>query len=226
MSWDPVWEDVFQNNEWGKYPSEEVIRFVARNFYSVVNRKNITILEVGCGPGANLWYAAREGFSIIGVDGSETAIAKAKQRLDKEVPGWNGHLYVGDIKKLDLPDSSVDAVIDSEAIYANEYDVSCAIFKEIARVLKPGGKVFSKTFATGMVGDQTGEKVGHNAWIVAEGPLEGKGFSRFTSRSEIYDLVKPLSVQSLELVERSWDGLDSGKRVSEFVIVAEKKAER
>lgn len=63
-----IWDMVFSNQEWGKYPSEDLIRFIARNFYKVENRKNVKILELGCGPGANIWYLAREGFSFCGVD--------------------------------------------------------------------------------------------------------------------------------------------------------------
>ena len=60
MSWDATWEEVFRQQEWGKYPGEDLIRFVARNFYNVEKRSDIKILEVGCGPGANLWFIARE----------------------------------------------------------------------------------------------------------------------------------------------------------------------
>ena len=79
-----IWEDIFQNNEWGKYPSLAVVRFVARNFYKVPNRKDIRILELGCGTGANLWYCARERFSVIGLDGSKTAIHRMIDRFEKE----------------------------------------------------------------------------------------------------------------------------------------------
>ena len=54
--WDKGWDKLFSNNEWGKYPGEELIRFIARNYYGVSDRSKVNILEVGCGVGANLWY--------------------------------------------------------------------------------------------------------------------------------------------------------------------------
>ena len=141
MSFDKIWEKIFKNNEWGKYPGEELIRFVAKNFYSRSNANEITILEVGCGPGANLWYCAREGFTIFGIDGSNTAIKNCKTRLDDEVPGWNGELTVGDINKLPYENKKFDLVIDNECLSCNSISNSKKIILEIKRVLKNDGKM-------------------------------------------------------------------------------------
>ena len=59
-----IWQNIFENKEWGKYPSETLIRFIARNFYNVSDRKAINILELGLGTGTNLWFCAREGFTL------------------------------------------------------------------------------------------------------------------------------------------------------------------
>ena len=91
-SWDPVWETVFTTQAWGKYPGEDLIRFVARNFYKAPNRINVELLEVGFGTGANLWFIAREGFTVHGVEGSPSALNMAIERLNREVPDWNGDL--------------------------------------------------------------------------------------------------------------------------------------
>ncbi|HVE14009.1 MAG TPA: class I SAM-dependent methyltransferase, partial [Elusimicrobiota bacterium] len=84
MAWDPAWDDVFRAQPWGKYPPEEVVRFVARNFYKAPDRGAVRLLEIGCGPGANLWYAAREGFAVFGIDGSEPALEAARRRFAAE----------------------------------------------------------------------------------------------------------------------------------------------
>lgn len=221
MSWDQTWEQIFKTQEWGKYPSEDLIRFIARNFYGVPIRKEIKILEVGCGTGANLWYVAREGFSVFGIDGSETAIEKAKNRLDTEVTGWNGEFEVGDIISLPYESSIFDAVIDNEAIYANSYENSKKIYNEIHRVLKQNGKIFSRAFATGCWGDRTGQNVGMNTWIANEGPLKNKGVSRFSTKEDMEDLLKSFSKLEIERLERTYNNLN--EKVIEWIVTGEKQ---
>lgn len=218
--WDPVWEDIFASREWGKYPSEDLIRFVARNFYQAADRSSVRLLEVGCGPGANLWYLAREGFSFAGIDGSRTAIDKAASRLDAECPGWRarGELKVGDIASLPYDPASFDGVIDNEALYCNSFDVTCDIYVDIARVLKAGGRQYSRTFATGSWGDGTGEPIGHRAWRCTEGPLAGKGVSRFTAEEDIPVLLAPFELDTLEML--SWTVDSRRQQVREWVITA------
>jgi ubiquinone/menaquinone biosynthesis C-methylase UbiE len=222
MVWDPVWEEVFKNQAWGKYPTVDIIRFIARNFYRAGNRKNIKLLELGCGPGANLWYMSREGFTVYGIDASQTAIAQAEERLNRECPGWTGELKVGDIVNLPFDDELFDGVIDSEAISCNSYEDAKAIYTEMARVTKKGGKLFSQTFATGCWGDGTGEKVGHNSWIVSEGPLLNKGYARFTDYNEIHNLVSTFSITEIELLTRTIDNRQH--EVKEWIICGEKTA--
>ena len=220
MVWDPVWEDVFKRQAWGKYPSVDLIRFIARNFYQSKDHRSVKILEVGCGPGANLWYMAREGFTVYGIDGSKTAIAQAKQRLNQECPGWSGELRIGDITALPFDDGFFDAVVDFEAICCNSFDNAKIIYQELSRVARAGGKLFSQTFATGCWGDKTGQEVGHNAWIVSEGPLFNKGYARFTEYEEINKLTDGFSIHEVELLTRTMLGRQH--EVKEWIIIGEK----
>ncbi|MGG4450422.1 class I SAM-dependent methyltransferase [Brevibacillus porteri] len=221
MTWDPVWEKIFRQQAWGKYPGEDLIRFVARNFYGVGSRKDIKILEVGCGPGANLWYMAKEGFQVYGIDGSPTAIEQAQIRLDSECPNWNGQLLVGDISTLPFPDEYFDAVMDNGAVTCNSQENSILIYSEMARVVKKQGKIFSRTIAKGCWGDETGEHVGYDAYIVDEGPLLGMGYIRFAKYEDIENLVRDFSIQEVQLLSREY--MDVKKSVKEWVIIGVKK---
>jgi SAM-dependent methyltransferase len=223
--WDSVWEDVFLSQEWGKYPGEELIRFVARNFYRSKNRKDVRILEVGCGPGANLWFLAREGFSFTGIDGSKTAIDSARARLEREVPEWSkneeNQLTVGDIQALPFPDGHFDAVIDNEAVYCNDFVTSLHIYSECARVLKDRGSIFLRTFGRGSWGANTGKQIHGDMWLCAEGPLAGKGPSRFTSIDDVPKLLEEFDIESIE--ESSVSHNRFSNKIIELIVTGRKK---
>jgi len=53
---DPVWEELYRTKRWGRYPPEELVRFVARTFPAPAGRRAI---DLGCGGGANTWFLAR-----------------------------------------------------------------------------------------------------------------------------------------------------------------------
>ena len=121
---------------------------------------------------------------------------------------------------MQVEDKFFDGAIDNEAITHNSYDDSKTIYFEIARVLKSHGKLFSRTFARGCWGDQTGEKVGHNAWIVSEGPMKLGEYIRFTEYEEIYDLIPQFTIKELELLTRTMN--DREHEVKKWLIQAEK----
>src|SRR5208337_3473027 len=174
MSWDSVWEEVFQGQEWGKYPAESLIQFIARNFYKR-ERKKTKLLEIGCGPGANIWYMAKEGFDVYGVDGSQTAIGRAKKRLNNE--DLKAHLAVGDIIKLSFKDNYFEGVVDVECLCHNSRDNTGRILDEIKRVLKSGGLFYSRTFADTMYIGNSRKEMGYLEYSdISDGPLAGKGF--------------------------------------------------
>lgn len=80
-SFSEEWEKIHSTQEWGRYPSETVIRFIARNYYKT-EREKIKILDFGCGAGAHTWYLAREGFDVYAFDGSKSAVDKAEKYLE------------------------------------------------------------------------------------------------------------------------------------------------
>lgn len=138
-SFDAIWETIHKNQEWGKYPSEPVIRYVARNYYNK-NRSQIKILDFCCGAGSHTWYLAREGFDVYAFDGSESAVNKVKGRLEKE--GLKADLRVRDALELDYEDNFFDCVIDSVSIYANKFENIIKMYEKIYEYDKTGREYF------------------------------------------------------------------------------------
>ncbi|MDE2027044.1 MAG: class I SAM-dependent methyltransferase [Candidatus Omnitrophica bacterium] len=221
MSWDEVWEGVFQRQSWGKYPDESFIRFAARNFYKVQPRSRVKILEVGCGPGANIWYLAREGFDAYGIDGSATAVAQARERLAQE--NLSAHLSVGDIIRLPYADGQFDAVADNECLAHNSTRNMPQILAEIDRVLKPQGLLYSRTFTDRVYMGQQRQQLGPMEYSdVSDGPFAGRGFVRLIDREGIGKLYG----QFFNLIcvdRREYSQDDEKMNISEWIIYAQKR---
>jgi SAM-dependent methyltransferase len=219
MSWDPVWETVYRSRAWGQYPGEDVIRFVKGRFSQAADRSQVRLLEVGCGSGANLWFMAREGFRVHGLDGSDTAVALARERLDRECPQWaatGGRLDVGDLARLPYPDGYFDGVLDVVAVCYCTFEESQRAYAEMARVVKPGGRLFSRMFARGCWGDETGEAAGRDMWKCGEGPLQGFGATRFAAVEDVPSLLQGWTVAG---IERSGYSLEGGRREIRHLVV-------
>jgi SAM-dependent methyltransferase len=205
MSWDPTWEHIFSTRDWGRYPPEELIRFVARNFFfSALDRSEKKILEIGCGTGANIWFLAREGFDTYGIDGSPTAIAKAEHRLQEE--GLKAHLQIGDIASLNsvFPAGFFDAVIDVACLQHNDMQAVPSILNQVLIALKPQGRIFSMMVATGSSGDGLGREVEPGTYVdIGEGPLQNMGLGHFFSLEEVQRLFGGFNNLAIEYSTRS-----------------------
>ena len=143
-----IWEEIYSRNEQlNKYPFDSVVSFIFKNFgkLSYEERKNIKILEVGCGACNNIWFLSEEGFDTYGIDISKSAINFGKKVLEKK--NLNANLMVGSFTELPYEDNYFDIIIDRLAI------TQCPTFIEdsllnVKRVLKDEGLFFSIMFNT------------------------------------------------------------------------------
>jgi SAM-dependent methyltransferase len=206
-SWDSSWEKVFRSRDWGKYPPEELVRFVAQTYYSAPDRKLIRLLEVGCGTGANVWFMAREGFDVCGIDGSITAIEKARQRLKGE--RVQAQLELGDVADLQktFPEMPpFDGVIDVCCLQHNSIENAERIIGQMWALLKTGGKLFSMLVAEGSYGSAMGKHVDSQTRIdIAEGPFKDVGLVHFFTISEIRRLFAAFADLQIEYSVRSYN---------------------
>jgi SAM-dependent methyltransferase len=104
-------------------------------------RPGETVVDLGSGAGFDCFLAARQvGLTgrVIGVDMTDEMLEKARQNAAKG--GYtNVEFRKGDIEALPLPDASVDVVISNCVL--NLVPDKRQAFSEIARILKPGGRL-------------------------------------------------------------------------------------
>lgn len=99
-----------------------------------------TVLDLGSGPGLEVLAAAQQvgpSGRVIGVDMTPEMVERARQTAAAKGAG-NVEFLLGDIESLPLPEQSVDVIISNCVI--NLAPDKAAVFREMFRVLRPGGR--------------------------------------------------------------------------------------
>ena len=138
-------------------------------------------LDVGCGTGTNSIWLARQGFDVLGVDLSDIAIGRAREKLgDSDVPCRFAAL---DILSDPVPGGPFDFVFDVGCFHIFDESEERALFAErVAAVL-----------------DQDG------FWLSLIGSTEGPERDHGPPRRSLRDVVNAIE-PSLEIIEiRSTD---------------------
>ena len=106
----------------------------------LLSKKNLAILDVGCGTGG-MFPLLREYGSIIGIDNAPEAVQYARER------NLATSVEEGDVQKLPFQDNSFDLVVCYDVIYHTAIADDQAVLNECARVLRPGGTLLVRVAA-------------------------------------------------------------------------------
>jgi len=104
-------------------------------------RAGETVVDLGCGGGMDVFLAAAKvgpTGRAIGIDMTPEMLDLARRNAEQSA-ATNVDFHQATIDRLPLPDASVDCVISNCVI--NLASDKPAVFREIARVLKPGGRL-------------------------------------------------------------------------------------
>jgi len=104
-------------------------------------REGEVVVDLGCGGGLDVFLAAQRvgpTGKAIGIDMTPDMIERAKAGA-AQVQASNVEFHLAEIHQLPLPDASVDCVISNCVI--NLVPDKSQAFREILRVLKPGGRL-------------------------------------------------------------------------------------
>lgn len=223
-TFDTIWEDKIygQGQHLNRYPFDSVVTFVFRHFPREKTRSDIRILELGSGAGNNLWFAAREGFQVAGIDGSASAVDYARQRFTDD--GLNGEFHVGNFTHLPFQDNIFDLIIDRGSIVCVGLDAGRKTVTEAHRVALPGAKFMFNPYSQAHSSYELSKEGPDGLRVdITGGTLTGVGQLCFYSRDNIdAALQDDWHIHTIEHIERRF--LMDNTIHAEWLIIAEKKS--
>lgn len=189
---DKEWETRHLQGYGNPLPCEEVMVLLAQ-------KRPASLLDIGCGSGWNMWWAAQHNILVAGVDGSAAAIKAAGKLL----AGHNHQLKVLPLPvPLPWPDNTFEAAIDIECLYCLPLAEADAMHDEIYRVLKPDSNFLVRA-----------HDVGSNHQYEVGGNRE------YRTLEDMKYLMRKFTMTSLHKLIRDYG---PERRVMEWVITAKK----
>ncbi|MFW5873530.1 MAG: class I SAM-dependent methyltransferase [Bacillota bacterium] len=130
--------DSWYDTELGRFVDEVETKVAFDLFQPQPGEK---ILDIGCGTGNFSIKLAKMGCKVTGIDISQPMLEEAEKKAEKLNLDIN--FKKGDVLNLEFDDNKFDSVFSMAAIEFIK-DLETA-FKEIKRVVKPGGKILLGT---------------------------------------------------------------------------------
>ena len=206
-TWETSFREQVESGAFNTAPVEALVRNVSyylRDRHKPGEMGGLHFAEMGCGAGPNLVWLAEKGIKVSGVDIAPSALDLARTNLQRRGLGeLVGQLVEGTVSHApEIEDASLDGVIESCVYQHLPKDDRLAAFREIDRVVKPGGvfvghmldhrhTVFQKRQAEQLADDPGTlvlEEGGSNFY------LTNIGLSHFFTKDEVRELLPGWSI--------------------------------
>ena len=205
-TWDRSFEEQIERQAYNTAPVEALVRSAAyylRDRYSPEEQRDLHFAELGCGAGPNLVWLANRGIRVSGIDISPTALELCRRTLsDAGHDGLVGRLDEGSVADVPWEDGALDGVLESCVFQHLDRDDRIAAFREVDRLVKPGGLFVGHMLEQGhtVLEQRSGEQGDDDPGTLRleEGGsnfyLTNIGLSHFFTKDEIRELLPGWSI--------------------------------
>ena len=220
MGFSTDWEACFAaNTHLSIWPWSDLVSLCHRNCKDLFNNDS-SVLELGCGIGANIPFFKFNGFNYHAIEGSRTAV----KILHSRHPDLSDRVVCGDFTKGIEFKRQFDLVVDRAALTHNTTSSVKRALELVFSALRPGGVyVGIDWFSTGHSDFQLGNSVDKfTKTDIPGGSFANLGRVHFSSKDHLEDLFSEFSIAYL--AEKTRKELVGGSSVhfASFDIVARK----
>jgi SAM-dependent methyltransferase len=208
------------------YPTEWVVRTLAGGLYPRLRMDKshyagARILDMGCGDGRNLGLLQDLGFEVHAVEISEAMIDKLQEAAGGH--GQRVQFAVGRNESLPYPDGHFDYMLCCSSCYYLEGNMTWAtVRRELARVLKPGGRMIANFPDEQNAVLKDAIRHADGSLLITSDPFSIRNGSRFIAVAEMAGL-ETLLAPEFRLVSAGHQSDDFyGLQVSGFMTVSER----
>lgn len=199
-----IWQKYLQDAEEPEFNAQQLLFAKRKNeaLSEILPPAPARILECGSGSGEVSAWLAANGYDVVLLDASPSALAFAEKRFQRE--GLSGEFVLGNVYDLPFEDASFD-VVTSFGLLEHFEDVDNVI-AEMARVTRPGGMLFAdivtERFSVQTLGNVFNAIVRVVYYTLKLQPLEGIREAKSLFRPDFYENSYSTE-QYIEFLERA-----------------------
>jgi len=154
------------------------------------------VLDLGCGAGRHSVLLGKEGFQVVALDISETALKILEARL-KTASIDNVTLVKSEMWDLPFVDDYFDGVICTNVLHHGKLAQVKQATREVRRVMKQGASAFVVALSTADFRRGNGRKLEPNTYVFTEGEERGI-IHHFFPRKELESCLSKFETTTFE----------------------------
>ncbi|MDZ7799036.1 MAG: class I SAM-dependent methyltransferase [Patescibacteria group bacterium] len=208
-----IWDKIYKNYLKGGPAWKSLSEKIRPEFKSFVKETKFAYkkaLDIGCGDGRYLKYLEERGFTVSGLDSSQTSVNICRKKLGKEAK-----VEKADMFKYNIPDNQYDFIYSINTLQHGYKEQSRELIKKIYQALIKSGRIFitlpDESGADKWQTFKKSKKMAEGTFIPLIGPEKGLPHS-FFKKKEIMKYFSDFNNINREIDKKRKIWLITGKK--------------
>jgi SAM-dependent methyltransferase len=197
MGFSEEWDELYKGNkQLSIWPFTDLVSYVMR--YAKPSNKEVRVLELGCGAGANIPFFKSLEVEYYAMEGSHTMV----KRLWERFPEFRKNIIVGDFtKEIPFPGEFFNLVVDRSSLTHNTTSAIKKCSSLIYETLKPDGKFIGIDWFSTLHSDYKNGVIDEDVYTMKNytaGQFAHVGCVHFSNKQHLIELFVNFNIEIME----------------------------